>query len=75
MFFGDSKQCPSKWLTRMLPLSTNLIVTPLTQLMKTHDNVLLAWTGPPLSIRLLHTILTGGHFPPKSTTTFALPSI
>ena len=33
-----------------------LIVTPLTQLMKTHVTVLMARPGPPLSFRLLHTI-------------------
>ena len=40
-----------------------------------HDTVLLALPGPPLSICLLHTILAGGHFPPKINDTFALPSI
>ena len=51
----------------MLPLvyNTILIVTPITQLMKTHVTALLARPGPPLSIRLLHAILVGGHFPPK----------
>ena len=44
---------------------TILLVTPLTQLMKTHVAVLLARPAPPLSIRLLDTILVGIHFPPK----------
>ena len=43
--------------------------------LKTHDTVLLTRPGPSLSIRLLHTILVGGHLPKKSTTTFALLSI
>ena len=60
----------------MLPLSytryTIQVVTPLTQLTKSHDTVLLARPGPPLSIRLLHTILAGGHFPPKVNDDFCL---
>ena len=81
MFYADSNQCPSEWWSRMLPLSytrrynIDTEVTPRTQLIKTHVTVLLARPGPPLSIRLLYTILVGAIFPKKSMTTFALLSI
>ena len=39
---------------------------------KSHDTVLLARPTLPLSIRLLHTILAGGHFPPKVNEDFCL---
>ena len=52
--------------------NTFLVVTPISQLMKSHVTVLLAWPGPPLSICLLHTILVGGHFPPKINDDFCL---
>ena len=43
MFLGDSNQCPSEWLSRMLPLSYTRykiqLKTPLTQLIKSHDTV------------------------------------
>ena len=39
--------------------------TPPGRLKKTHVTVLLALPGPPLSIRLLHIILVGNHFPQK----------
>ena len=76
MFIGDSNQSHPEWLSRMLPLSytryTISRVTPLSQLIKSHDTVLLVRPGPPLSIRLLHTILAGGHFPPKINDDFCL---